>query len=288
MTFNRAEIKREAKRSIRESKPHAVLVSLVLVVIVLILQVLTMSLNGDIAAIVNTTQEILAAGYTDIVSVITDMQNGTITVQSGEGAVGFGSLLVIVIELMANVLSVGYALYTLRVSRRMQAGVGDVFDAFGLFFRAILVSLLPSILVGLWMCLYVLPVGMLIGATGSSVWAFVGLPLMIPAIRAAYSYRQAVYILVENPRMNPMESIALSKAVMQGHRWELFMLDLSFIGWWILQGIVLPVYLWVLPYSRVTQAHYYNYVMGEFVAQNGGMSGVDREQPPESGEDSGE
>lgn len=278
-------MKREAKLSIHESRPHAVLVSLVMVVIVIILQVLTMSLNGDIAAIRDTVNEILAAGYTDMAAILTDMQNGTITVESGTGAVGFGGVLTFVIELMANVLSVGYALYALRVSRRIKAGVGDVFDAFGLFFRAIVVSLLPSLLVGLWMCVYVLPVTGLIALTGSPIWSLVGLPLMIPAIRAAYSYRQAVFIMVDNPRMNPMESIALSKAVMQGHRWELFKLDLSFLGWSVLQTLVPPVYLWVLPYTRVTQAHYYTYVMGEFAAKNGWMPRFEGGENPESGDE---
>lgn len=284
MTFNRANMKREAKISIRESKPHAVLVSLVMVIIILVLQVLTMSLNGDIAAIRDTVNEILAAGYTDMAAVLTDMENGTIAVAGGEGAVGFGSVLTFVIEMMATVLGVGYSLYALRISRRIKAGVGDVFDAFGLFFRAIVVSLLPSVIVGLWMCIYVLPVTGLITLTGSPVWSLVGLPLMIPALRAAYSYRQATFIMVENPGMNPMESVALSKAVMEGHRWELFKLDLSFFGWWLLQSFVLPVYLWVLPYTRVTQAHYYTYVMGEFLAKKGPMPQFEEQQPSDEEE----
>ena len=277
-------MKREAKLSIRESKPHAVLVSLVMVVIILILQVLTMSLNGDIAAIRDTVNEILAAGYTDMTAVLADMQNGTIAVAGGDGAVGFGSVLTFVIELMSTVLGVGYSLYALRISRRMKAGVGDIFDAFGLFFRAIVVSLLPSILVGLWMCVYVLPVTGLITLTGSPVWSLVGLPLMIPALRAAYSYRQAVFIMVENPRINPMESIALSKVIMTGHRWELFKLDMSFFGWWLLQTLVPPVYLWVLPYTQVTQAHYYTYVMGDFIAKNGPMPQFEEQKPSDEEE----
>lgn len=277
-------MKREAKLSIHNSKPHAVLVSLVLAAIILILQVLTMSLNGDFEAIKNTTETILAAGYTDIMAVIADIRNGTIAVESGEGAVGFGGILTFVIELMATVLGVGFSLYALRVSRGIKAGVGDVFDAFGLFFRAVLVSMIPNILVTLWMCVYILPVGMLMGATGSPLWVILGLPLMIPAVRASYSYRQAAFIMVDNPHLNPLECIALSKAAMEGHRWELFKLDLSFLGWEILQLLVAPVYLWVLPYTRVTQAHYYTYVMKDFAAKNGGMPHFEEPQPPESGD----
>lgn len=283
-------MKREAKLSIHETKPHAVLVTLALVVIVLILQVLTMSLNGEFEAIKNTTENILSAGYTDILAVIADIQNGTITLESGEGAVGFGSILTFVIELMATVLGVGYSLYALRVSRRIKAGAGDIFDAFGLFFRAILASMIPSILVSLWMCVYILPVGSLMALTGSPLWLVLGLPLMIPAFRASYSYRQTVFILLDSPHMNPLECIAFSKVVMNGHRWELFKLDMSFLGWIILQMIVPPVYLWVMPYTRVTEAKYYAYVMGEFAARNGHVPPFpgETEQPGDTDENTGE
>ena len=284
MTFDRAQMKREAKLSIRETKPHAVLVALVMVVIILILQVLTMSLNGDIAAIRDTYNEIMAAGYTDMESLLADMENGTFQVATGEGAVGFGSILTFAIELMAMVLGVGYSLYALRVSRHIKAGLGDVFDAFGLFFRAIVVTILPNLMVTLWTCVYVVPVSALISLTGSPIWSFVCLPLMIPAIRASYSYRQAVFIQLDNPRLNPMGCIALSKAAMEGHRRELFKLDLSFLGWWVLQVLVPPAYIWVLPYIRVTQAKYYTHVMGEFAAHSGQMPCFDGQQPPESGE----
>lgn len=285
MTYNQYEIKRQAKAAIGETKPHAVLVALVLVVIVLILQVLTMSLNGDIAALRNAYEEIMNADYAEMERMLTDMQNGVMPVATGEGAKGFGGVLTFVIELMATVLGVGFSLYALRVSRHVKAGVGDIFDVFGLFFRAVLVSMIPNILVSLWLVVYIFPVSMLIGATSSPIWAFLLLPLVFPALRAYYSYRQAAFILLDNPRANVMGCIALSKAVMDGHRWELFRLDLSFLGWQILQTVAIPAAIWVLPYVRVSQANYYTYVMGDYAARNGQIPHFGNEQPPESEEE---
>lgn len=262
-------MKREAKLSIHNTKPHAVLVTLVMVAVILILQVLTMALNGDIEAIRATLTDALDKGIVDGESLMTGIYDGTIQAPVGNGAVGFGGLLTLAIEIMTMVLGVGYSLYALRVSRRIKASVGDIFDAFGLFFRAILVSMVPGFLVSLWMCIYIFPASALLSITGSPVWMLVCLPLVIPALKAAYSYRQAVFILVDNPNLRTMEAIALSKAAMEGHRMELFKLDLSFLGWQILQLLVLPVYLWLLPYMRVTQAHYYAYVMGDFAARTG-------------------
>jgi uncharacterized membrane protein len=54
---------------------------------------------------------------------------------------------------------------------------------------------------------------------------------VIPGIIASYRYAMAPFIQCEHPEYTAMESIAASKRIMQGHKAELFCLDLSFIGW---------------------------------------------------------
>lgn len=262
MSIDRKKLKAEAKNAIRGAKPSPVLVALVIVVIILILQVLGMSLNGEFAA--------LGAMYE---AALTGQQ---IYVEP-TGATGFGWVLMLAIELMAMVLTVGFTLYCLRISRHIKAGVGDMFDAFGVFFRAIWMSIVPSVLVSAWSMIYALPVSLIVFNTGA-VWPlYVGLPLLIPSYMAYYSYRQAVFIMLDNPHLSGMQCIALSKAAMQGHRWELFVLDLSFLGWNLL-CIVPFVWLWVLPYTRVTEANYYAAVMGDFAVRTGHMPHFGDEQ----------
>lgn len=85
---------------------------------------------------------------------------------------------------------------------------------------------------------------------------------IIPGIIAAYSYRFVPYILSENPDIKPMDAIKLSKQMMNGHKWEAFVFDLSFIGWNLLGlltfGILTLVY--VNPYYQSSCAAYYNAV----------------------------
>ena len=57
---------------------------------------------------------------------------------------------------------------------------------------------------------------------------------IIPGIIAGYRYRFALYNLCENPEMGVMEALNMSKAQTRGHKWELFVLDLSFLGWELL------------------------------------------------------
>lgn len=49
---------------------------------------------------------------------------------------------------------------------------------------------------------------------------------------------------------------------MRGHKWELFVLDLSFLGWMLLSALFAPVSIWLDPYRAITNANYYNRLVG--------------------------
>ena len=73
--------------------------------------------------------------------------------------------------------------------------------------------------------------------------------LVIPGIVAAYRYRFAMLNLCENPEIGVMEALNMSKAQTLGFKWQLFVLDLSFIGWNILVSLTLGILdIWVAPY----------------------------------------
>lgn len=82
--------------------------------------------------------------------------------------------------------------------------------------------------------------------------------LIIPGIMAHYSYAMTPYILAENPSLTAGEAIAASKEMMDGHKADLFWLELSFIGWDILAGLTLNIgYLWLNPYRKAAEAAFY-------------------------------
>ena len=80
-----------------------------------------------------------------------------------------------------------------------------------------------------------------------------------PGIVKSYEYRMVPYILAENPGMNRSEAFAISKQMMNGQKWDVFVLDLSFIGWHLLSGITLGIVgiFWVNPYVQATNAELY-------------------------------
>ena len=107
----------------------------------------------------------------------------------------------------------------------------------------------------------VLLTGLLVG-----IYTFLWLLLLIvPGIIKALSYSMSFYIVKDNPELSSEECIKRSMEMMDGHKWELFCLGLSFIGWILLGIITLGIGLiWIVPYMSTAYAHFYEYVKDEY------------------------
>lgn len=225
--INRAEMKANARLSMRGRRPSVYLVALTYYVILYVLQVLTVRLQFpgmSLAGIAEYGMDVFSGNVT--------------TVYTIPRISAFGSLLNLAISLMALVIGLGFTNYCLRVSRGQEASFGDMFDVFGIFFKVIWLNIVTGVFVCLWSLL-----------------------LVIPGIVAAYRYSMATFILLDDPELPALECIRRSKEMTMGHKAEIFVLDLSFIGWHILTAIPF-VSLFVLPYVQTTFANYYNALSG--------------------------
>ena len=82
--------------------------------------------------------------------------------------------------------------------------------------------------------------------------------LIIPGIIKAYAYSMAIYVQQDQPNKDWSFCLKKSKELTKGHKWDLFVLDLSFIGWYIVGLLCLGVgTLWVRPYHEMTKANFY-------------------------------
>ncbi|AOR24832.1 DUF975 family protein [Clostridium taeniosporum] len=82
--------------------------------------------------------------------------------------------------------------------------------------------------------------------------------LIIPGIIKSYAYRMVPYILADNPNIGAKKAIALSNEMTRGHKFDIFVLDLSFIGWYLLGTLALFIgTLFVMPYENATNAELY-------------------------------
>ena len=138
--------------------------------------------------------------------------------------------------LVAGAMSIGLARFSLAIGRKTPTKLSDIFTGFDTFGVGLGAYLLQALFVMLW-CLL----------------------LIVPGIIAALSYAMTFYIIAEEPALGPLQAIAKSKQLMQGHKWELFCLGLRFVGWSLLCVLSLGVgFLWLLPYMLVTVAHFYD------------------------------
>lgn len=162
--------------------------------------------------------------------------------------VGSATVIVLVALVMAviyfvlgSVVGVGYSRFNLDlVDRQKEPEIGTLFGYFKHWKTTAAASLLQALYVFLWSLL-----------------------LIIPGIVAGYSYAMTNYILAEHPELTAGEAIERSKAMMYGHRWRLFFLQLSFIGWDLLCILTMGIgNLWLLPYKQAAEAAFYREVSG--------------------------
>ena len=141
---------------------------------------------------------------------------------------------------VAIVLTPAFTLALIKIYLRLVAGkkpeLGDLFTEFSNFWAAFKVTFLTGLFTALWSLLF-----------------------YIPGIIKGLSYSQAMYILAENPGIGAREAIDRSKAMMEGHKMELFVLILSFIGWFLLGAITFGIaYIYIIPYMCATLTNFYN------------------------------
>ena len=144
-------------------------------------------------------------------------------------------------------LEYGQAYIFLKQARdRQPVQLGDIFRGFqDDFSGTFLIGFLSQLFVALWSLLF-----------------------LIPGIVKFYAYSMAYYVKLDHPDYGWKACIDESRRLMDGHKWEKFVLDLSFLGWIIVGSLCLGVgTLWVTPYMAATEAQFYEYVRS-CVAEN--------------------
>lgn len=92
---------------------------------------------------------------------------------------------------------------------------------------------------------------------------------IIPGVVKGLAYSLTPYILKDYPELSANQAINLSMKMMKGHKFDLFWLFLSFIGWSILCIFTLGIgYLWLMPYMMTTMAAFYQEVKTEYINNN--------------------
>ena len=158
------------------------------------------------------------------------------------------STLSVLLTLLALPLSWGLTVSLLRNHREESVDLENLFDGFrgGRYTRVFCALFLVNLFTFLWALL-----------------------LIIPGIMKAFSYALTPYILLDEPELTARQAITRSCEIMQGRRWKLFCLSLSFIGWGILSLLTFGIgFLWLAPYMNASIAAFYEDARAEYEAEN--------------------
>ena len=221
LSMDRGALKADAKDAMRQSKTSPYITALIYCAISYVITVLSAKLMR-----IDVTVYLRLLALNDVDAAI----NYIISSRPSS----FAHVIEVLLRCMMLLLNAGFIIFTLKMVRRQENSLWNLMDGFQHFLK----------IIGLWimMAVYVF------------LWSLL---LVIPGIIAAYRYRQALYLLLDHPDMSVGGCIRESKRLMRGHKAELFVLDLSFIGWALLSAIPF-VSVYTLPYMEGTYAMYYN------------------------------
>ena len=153
-----------------------------------------------------------------------------------------------ILSLLALPLSWGLTVSLLRNHREESVDLENLFDGFrgGRYTRVFCALFLVNLFTFLWALL-----------------------LIIPGIIKAFSYALTPYIVMDEPELTARQAITRSCEIMEGRRWKLFCLSLSFIGWGILSLLTFGIgFLWLAPYMNASIAAFYEDARAEYEAEN--------------------
>lgn len=146
-----------------------------------------------------------------------------------------GGLFALVAFILGGTIQLGYAQFLLKQHDGGKPEFSELFSQFHRFGTGFAQAFLRNLYTFLWSLL-----------------------LVIPGIVKSYSYAMTPFILAENPDLSASEAIRRSMELMDGHKGELFCLELTFIGWSILASIPLNLGRLVLnPYTNAAHAAFY-------------------------------
>lgn len=96
-----------------------------------------------------------------------------------------------------------------------------------------------------------------------SIFTFLwSLLLIIPGIVMSHAYAMSYFVMIDKPNLSPNQARKKSIEMMRGHKWELFCLRFSFIGWYLLGILTFGIlFYWIIPYQRVAEANFYKHLV---------------------------
>ena len=237
--INRVEIKRDAKSLISTARVSPLVVTAIVIAICFVLErVVDLVEGGSPFYTYSLNWDYFQAALAGDVYAMDMLLN---TLPASTAASFFFSTLV---TLFTVVLNGGYYIYCMGIRGGAEMPYATLLDGLSVAGKLIWCWLQMTVRIFLWSMLFV-----------------------IPGIIAAYRYRFAYYNVLSDDALSAGDAIRLSCRQTQGRKADLFMLDLSFIGWSLLSGLTMGLLnIWLTPYMTLCDLAYYEEAQGRLGA----------------------
>ncbi len=251
MEYNRVQLKLAAKQAMKAQRPHPMLITLLVVVLSNVVCQLVMRILGAVSGSDKLLREFMLSSqlYTDPEDWMQYILFNLLSPGRIAMALVVGVILGTVLgSLWVALMNVGYKNFCLGMVRRQQPQTGALFSVFPQFGPVLGTQILVGIFEFLWILLFAVGAVALLAAAVLLFGELEG--LMILAVLAIYiallvgivwvtlRYAMVDFLIVDRG-VTGMEAIRESKRLMKGNIGRLFLLQLSFIGWYLLEyGIV--------------------------------------------------
>ena len=257
MNYDSAALKYEVKEDMRLIRPRPLLATLIFLLV-----------SAALTGLIQWLQSWMTAGgiqeLMDLMGLVEMAEYGLISDEELVQAVvelfgsvgsvaGISMLFALLSSLITWTLSFGYQGYCLDMVRRKDPSYGRLACALPQLGWVLLTGFLVTVFTFLWTLLMTLGAVVVIflatllfgNSFLTSLIAFAALlALAAGVIAISLRYSMANYILLDE-RVDALEAISRSKAMMRGRKWHLFVLELSFIGWYLLVYLIVVVVVWI-------------------------------------------
>jgi len=234
-TYDRVLLKRKAREIIGKGTPSPLIIGSIVVMFTIVINTLVsrvILINYDISGMATAMAE-------------SDIEHFYYYVAKGADIPipPTAYLIYAALNMISVIVSFGFSIFIANTVRNSEPCVGNLLDGFGMFFKILWLTILQYLIISI-----------------------LSLLLIFPGLIAFYCFRQAKYILIDNPEKRVIDCLKESKEMMKGNKLTLFELDLSFILWYIIS--ILPIVKYIAlfqlyPYRETSYVLFYDFISGK-------------------------
>lgn len=285
MVFDRAQLKMTAKQAMKFQRPHPMLITLLFLVLV---QAGTWIINQimSFATADNPLSQMMSMVMSEYADPEDVLEYFMYAYDPGKMFMSmFISVFVvnILVSLWSGLMRTGYSGFCLGMVRGQQPQANALFNTLPLWAGILLTQFLVALFSALWGMLFIVGTSVVVGILAAILNDFEGLMILLVLAAMVVAILGYVWVILRYAMVNfiiadqgltGLDAIRESKRMMQGNISSLFTLELSFIGWYILEGVIAMVIYTIFAGSFAARIYGVSSYEGMMSAMSGGLQGL--------------